>query len=172
MDILISFVYFDYKAQQVQAIEDVIACLLKQVLTKFDDCNVPPELVTFYDHHALKGKRLDESILLQLLTTHSKKFSTVYAVFDALDECNESYQSKLFTLFGTLQQSGLYRLLGSFRPHLSKFQKVLGDPQILELRADESDLEKYAAMRLEEKGNKISKLREECVQLMKRVDGM
>jgi hypothetical protein len=172
MDVLISFVYFDHKSQQVQAPEDVIACLLKQVLTKFDDVHVPPELVTSYDHHVSKGKRFDQSTLLQFLTTYSKKFSTVYAVFDALDECSESYQSKLFTLFGTLQQSGYYRLLGSFRPHLSKFQKVLGNPQILEVRADELDLEKYVGMRLEEKGNKISKLREECVQLAKGVDGM
>ena len=160
--------YFYYKAEQVQTTEDVIACLLKQVLTKFGD--VPPEIVTLYDDNVSKGNRLDQTTLLQLLTTQSKKFSTVYAVFDALDECSELYQKALFTLFGTLQQSG-YRLLGSFRPHLNKFQKVLSDPQILAVRADESDLEKYAGMRLEEKGNKSSELKNKCVELMKKVDG-
>jgi len=166
-NILTSFVYFDHK--RVQATADVIACLLKQVLTRLDD--VPPALVTSYDDHASKGKRLDQSTLLQLLTTHSKKFSTVYAIFDALDECSESYQSDLVTLFGTLQLSG-YRLLGSFRPHLSTFQKVLSNSQILEVRANESDLNKYVAARLKEKGNKISELEDKCGQLAKGVDGL
>jgi hypothetical protein len=169
---LTSFVYFDYKGQHTQATADVIACLLKQVLTRFDD--VPPEIVTFYDCHASKGERPNhddhQSALLQFLTNHSKKF-TVYAVFDALDECDELYQSELFTLFGTLQQSG-YRLLGSFRPHLGHFQKVLGNPQILEVRANELDLAKYAATRLKEKGNKIPELEDQCLQLTKGVDGM
>jgi hypothetical protein len=163
-------VIFDSNAYQIQAAEHVIACLLKQALTNFGD--VPPELVDFHDGYASKGKRLDQTTLLQYLTTCSEKFSTVYAVFDALDEYSESCQTTLFKLFGTLQQSG-YRLLVSFRPHLSKlFQNVLSDPQILEVRADELDLEKYVAVRLEEKGNKISELKDRCLQLTKGLDGV
>jgi hypothetical protein len=63
------------------------------------------------------------------------------------------------------------KILGSFRPHLSCVQG-LSSPQILEVRANESDLKKYVAARLKEKGNKIPELEDQCLQLTKGVDGM
>lgn len=112
----------------------------------------------------------DQDTLNQLLMSCSKTFSAVYAVFDVLDECNDSHQNEVSVLFVKLHQSA-YRLLISFRPHLKKLRETMGhDIQIVEVSAKTSDLN-YVTERLELRGNKSSKLKEECTRLVKDVQG-
>lgn len=143
--------YFDYKAQQTQTPIDIVTGLLKQLLTQLAD--IPEELECLYDECTRADKKPDQSTLTQLLASVSQKFSTVYMIFDALDECSDSHQKDMSGLFAQLQQSS-HRLLISFRSHLNKLGSTLFDIRIFQISANESDLKQYVTSRLEEKGNK------------------
>lgn len=122
----------------------------------------------FYNQYACNERRRDYTTLAQLLSWCSQQFSTVYAVFDAVDECHEAYHPEIIELFGQLEKFGL-KLLISGRPGfpLTKLQNTLRNSKSLDVRANESDLENYVASRVEN-----GKLRVNALKLIKKVDGM
>ena len=109
--------------------------------------------------------------LIHLIDLCSRKFSSRYAVFDALDECRDACQMEVLRLFVHLQQSG-YRLLISSRPHLHKFLCQLNDAQTLEIHVNASDLENYITTRLSKEGNISDKFKDKCLGLINDVGGM
>ena len=101
----------------------------------------------------------------------SQKFDTIYAVFDAVDECNDMHQEEILEFITQLPTS--YRILLSSRPHLiQNLRSHLIDATIMDIAADELDLQNYIVRRLAEKGNKDCNLRAQCIELAKAADGM
>lgn len=163
------YAYFDYKAQQTQSSLDVSKVLLKQLLCHDHSNTVPPELESLYDKSIGSGSSPDIDVICELLTSFSKDYS-MYAVFDALDECSEWNRKDMLSLFTTLQKSG-FRLLVSTRVHLN-IQEQLTDSIILNITADMSDLRNFISVRLDEEGTISPKLRDKCLELTSRAEGM
>jgi len=161
------YIYFDYNAQKIQTSVNILTNLIRQL----SQSDISPELEALYDQSMRDHIRPDENTFRQLLTSCSQKFSSVYAVFDALDECSESYQKEMLALFTHLQNSA-YRLLISFRPHLYELRDKLESTQTLDVSAKDSDLRGYITTRLERKGNRSAHLKDRCTELAKNVDGM
>src|SRR5208282_809080 len=67
------YVYFDYKTQDTQTRYHIIATILKQLLSYFD--NIPPEIELLYDEFIRKKKKLEISKLTQLLKSYSQNIS-------------------------------------------------------------------------------------------------
>jgi NACHT domain len=158
--------YFDYKSQQSQTVVDIAINLLKQLLSRLD--NIPNELDSLY----CANTRPDLPACKRLLTLCSKQFGTIFAVFDAIDECCDSYRKELLALFAHLLQSGC-KLLISSRPHLLRnLRDQLSSARTIEVYANESDLRNYITVRLREKGNKDTNLEVKCLELATGVYGM
>jgi hypothetical protein len=161
------FFYFDYKAQKSQTPTDVAGCLLKQLFyyTKYEFT----ELEKAYDSQG--GRRPDLTLLLSLLKSYSHvRNGSTYVVFDALDECDESYQNDILTLFASLQKSH-YKLLISTRPHLQNFSERLTNAKSITIYAHQNDLQNYILHRLtSERSN--PKLKAKCLELADQVKGM
>lgn len=168
-NVAVVFVYFDYKAQQSQTAIDVRTNLLKQLLSHFED--IPAQLEAIYEGSARGNSRPDQLIVTQLLRSCSRRYTSVFAVFDALDECNESHQTEILKLFADLQGFG-YRLCISFRPHSKRLLNTPYDSKTIEISADQSDLTNYVLTRLKQKKNQSGELKDRCLQLVKGVDGM
>jgi hypothetical protein len=109
----------------------------------------------------------------RLLKEYRKGFTSVYAVFDAFDECGDQNQTDLLALFEHLKNSG-YKLLISGRPHTpGKLQSQLTSTCTLEIRAHLSDLQHYVNKRmLEQKIDRNSPLKKKFLELVKHVDGL
>ena len=170
-NVKVVYVYFDYKAERTQTTIDVVRSLLKQLLSQFD--NLPPELeplYTLYGKSIRTSTRPDITICIRLLASCSQ-ISSIYAVFDAIDECSDVYQKEVLELFAHLQKSG-YRLLISSRPHLYKLLHQLSDTETLEICANEADLRNYITTRLNEEGNVSEKFKAKCLELINNVGGM
>jgi hypothetical protein len=164
------YVYFDYKTQDTQTRYHIVATILMQLLS-FSD-NIPPEIELLYNEFVRKKKKLEISKLTQLLTSYSQNVSSIYAVFDALDECNNDHLSEILGLLAHLQQLG-YRLLVSSRLHLQQLlQDNLTNTHNFEISANELDLKNYIITRLNQRGNKNNELTEKCLGLTKDVQGM
>jgi hypothetical protein len=145
--------------------------LLKQLIYPSDEIAYEIEQLHF------KGEKPDMTTCKQLLTFYAKKRESVFAIFDALDAYGHDSRkeiTELFELFSHLQVNRC-RLLMSSRPHWrsqAELQEPLDDTQILEIKAEESDLENYIRSRLKQIGNRNSKLELECLRLINRLNGM
>lgn len=165
-NVKILHLYLDYKSQQTQTALNIGLKLLTQLLSGLND--IPEELESLYS----RGVRPDLTVCKRLLTSLAHKVPKIFAVLDAIDECRDSHQSEILGLLKHLQQSG-YRLLISSRPHLlQNLRDQLKDPEIMDIYADESDLENYIKTRLHENGNKDQTLERKCLELAGTVHGM
>jgi hypothetical protein len=162
------YIYFDYKSQQTQTGIDVLKGLLKQLLCQSQ--KVPPEVESLYTKSILEDTAPAISAFVPVLSSCSKDFACVYAVFDALDECSEAQQEEILSVLGHLQQFG-YRFLISSRLHFRKLQKWLSDIRTLEISANDADLDNYVTVRLQQEGSSDI-LKAKCLQLMRNVKGM
>jgi Cdc6-like AAA superfamily ATPase len=144
--------------------------LLKQLICPTD------EIADEIEQLHVRGEKPDIMTCKQLLTFYSKKRESVFAIFDALDARGHESRKEivqLFDLFSHLQLNRC-RLLISSRPHWRSqdLQNPLSEIQILEVKAEASDLENYIRARLKQVGNRNAKLESECLQLINRMNGM
>jgi hypothetical protein len=155
-------VYFDYNSQDTQNAVNLAKSLLNQLLSD-PDIPVPEKIETLYNER----KQLDKTILFEVLASCSQQFSTVYTIFDAVDESKEAYHLELLDLFVHLQNLR-YKIVISGRPGspLNKIQSKL-DSKVIEIRANSNDLESYVCARVQE-----GLLRKLCIKLIPKADGM
>jgi len=115
----------------------------------------------------MNGSNLTRLYFLEVLASCSQQFSTVYTIFDAVDESKEAYHSELLDLFVHLQNLR-YKIVISGRPGspLNKIQSKL-DCKVIEIRANANDLESYMYARVQQ-----GLVRKLCVKLIPNVDGM
>jgi hypothetical protein len=158
-------IYFDYNFRQTQTGIDVIGNILKQLLSQVD--NIPPEVECLYDESIRTGTKPNITTLSQLLTMCSQKLS-IFAVFDAVDECIDAFQEELFFLFADLQKIG-YKLLISTRPHID-LRNSLSHSRDFIISANESDLQNYVLTRLKNERN--DNLKAKCLELVQGAQGM
>lgn len=165
------YIYFDYTIHRTQTAAHVTTSLLKQLLSQCDQLPAGLDsLYALYDESLRTSTRPDLSTFTQLLILCAQEFS-IYAVFDAMDECNEDYQADIISLFIDLQKSSC-KLLISSRPHLRNLLFEIKCTRLLEVCAEESDLRAYILTRLEQKRNRCVELKHRSLQLAKSADGM
>lgn len=142
-------------------------CLVKQLF--YHTKSEFSQLEKIYDSQS--SRQPDLTLLLSLLKSYPWTHNaSIYAVFDALDECSESYQNDILSLLVQLQKSR-YKLLVSTRPHLQNFSKRFTNAQSVTVYAHQSDLQNYIRTRLiQERTN--SKIETKCLELAHQVKGM
>lgn len=165
-DANVIYIYFDYKSQTKQTEVDIVSALLKQVLCRITD--IPADIQSFYNDSVVANKK-PMNDLIRFLTLHSK--SRTYAVFDALDECDDKYQQGMLSLFGMLEKTG-FKLLISMRPHMKVDSDYLISVDTVTIEANVTDLENYVIVFLEQKKNKNNELKRRCLELVKEAEGM
>jgi hypothetical protein len=131
--------------------------------------DIPSDLESRYDASKTPPGPSDFD---KLLEEYRKKFTFVYVVFDAFDECSDENEHGMLALFKHLEKSG-YRLLISGRPQTpGQLQRQLTKSHTLELRADLSDLQHYVNKRLRDENINHKSLKTKLLKLVKKVDGM
>jgi hypothetical protein len=84
----IACLYFNFRRQHEQKLEDQIASLLKQLLQRLS--SVPDNVKFIYNQHKDKQTRPSLDEILKTLESIITTYSRVYIVVDALDECQLS----------------------------------------------------------------------------------
>lgn len=162
------YLYFDYATPQNQTAMSVARSLLKQLVSQSGD--FPFDLESLYDNAVQHGTEPDIDTLILHLSLFAEK-NPVYAIFDAIDECDLIHIESLLEFFSELQQSA-FRLLISTRPHLQNFEDHLWGLRNLEIVADENDLKNYITIILKKEKNVNATLESKCLDLAKDVQGM
>ena len=138
----IAYIYCNFRRQDEQKINDLLASLLKQLAES--QLSLPSTVKELYDRHKTKRTRpsLEEiSRSLQAVTT---LYSRVFLIVDALDECQVSNSCRkrlLSEMFSLQANHGVNLFVTSrFIPEITtKFQGNIS----FEIRASKEDIGRY-----------------------------
>jgi len=152
----VAYLYCNYKERNNQTATNLVACVLKQLLQTRP--TVADDAVTLYQKHLSKKTRpcLDE--LNCLLQSEVRRFSRVFVVIDALDECTECEATILLHELRKLLSH--IRLLVLSR-HVKYIERELHQEAYLEIFAHDEDIERYAKARIQEQSKLIRHLKAE-----------
>jgi hypothetical protein len=138
----IAYIYFNFRRQEEQKAEELLANLLKQLA----QCgsSLPDSMESLYDKH--KGKHTRPSIneISKAIQSLSAIYSRVFIIVDALDECQASNGCRarfLSEIFSLQEECGVNLLVTSrFIPDITeRFKQAI----TLKIRASDEDVRRY-----------------------------
>lgn len=134
----LAFMYCNYKERDSQTFGNIIANLLQQLV----QCHksIPEEVHALYTKSCQRNIRPDEEEFFSVFQSVIAKFSRVYIVIDALDECKQHTRSKLIEKL--LQLPVKLHLICTSR-HLGDIQETFAEASHLEIRASDADITRY-----------------------------
>ncbi|KAL8724912.1 MAG: hypothetical protein Q9181_006621, partial [Wetmoreana brouardii] len=143
-NVAVAHVYFDYREQQQQSIEQMTASLLKQ--TASAQIALPAAVAEL--HQRLNNQRRvpPQHDLMHALISTCKEFDKVYFVIDALDECDLKQRKGFLRLLDDLR--GCSAIFVTSRPYDDIMKAAKSSPQI-EIKAHSSDLRRYILQEIE-----------------------
>jgi hypothetical protein len=141
-DIGIAYLYCNFRRQDEQKADSLLANLLKQLSQ--ERATLPDSVMALYEKHKIKRTRplFDEiSKTLQSVTT---MFSRVFIIIDALDECQmtDGCRTRLLTEIFLAQAKSSANIFATsrFLPEVTeRFEESIS----LEIRASEEDVRRY-----------------------------
>ena len=150
--IAIGFVYFDYRDQGSQSLENAVASLLRQVVSQ--KSVLPPPLEELYKELGKQKRKPQIQDLEHILLHICQDFDQVFIPIDALDECDEAMRRKHFLPFlAALQKIPSIRLFVTSRPYPEDIRKALDPAPQIHVQASDADLRMYLRKKIEESGS-------------------
>jgi len=146
--VAIACVYFNHKENFAPV--DILGSLIKHLVQR--RARVSDEIRDLYNRHLQRETRPTFTELSEQLQTESRKFSTVFIVLDALDECPESQQTRAKVL-SILRELQTMRLMVTGRPHILDMTQTFEGAVRLDICASDSDIEKYVEGQMEMQTN-------------------
>lgn len=141
--VIIAYIYCNFRRQQEQKPTDLLASLLKQLVQ--EQLFMPENVKSLYERHRDKRTRPSFDEISKALHSIVADYSRVFIIIDALDECQVSdggRQQFLAELFDLQARTGTSLLATSrFIPEIVK--KFEGRSRLLEIRANDDDLQRY-----------------------------
>jgi hypothetical protein len=172
----IAYVYCDFRRQQEQTPENLLASLLKQLV---QEQPAPPESVkTIYERHKEKrtgGPSFEETS--KALQSVVADYSKVFIIIDALDECqvSDGGRRRLLSEIINVQAKTGASLFATSR-FIPEIMKELEGSVSLEIRASDEDVQRYLDGRMLELPSFVVRshdLQKEIkTEITKAVDGM
>ena len=139
----VAYIFCNYKAQLEQTPVNLIASLLKQLSQ--GKGAVPEELKSFYQRCIKKGTKATLEEMVQMLHAELSRFSQVFVVIDALDECSDL--KILLDHIHVIQALPIVNLMVTSR-HVPSITDRFSNAIHLEIRAYRLDIERYVASQI------------------------
>lgn len=169
------YVYCNYKAKEEQDISSLLAAMAKQLVQARPSAAEPVERL--HMQHANRGTKPSPDEIFSVLQEVVAKYSTVYIVVDALDECrdNDGTRRQFLARLRELQAGQDIRLIATSRfiPEIEvKFRTAIR----LEVRASNEDVRRFVVGQMYrlpkciQRDPALQKIVEE--EIPERVDGM
>ncbi|KAL5371349.1 hypothetical protein DPSP01_014323 [Paraphaeosphaeria sporulosa] len=139
----VAYVYCNYKAQE-QDTSSMLAAIVKQLVQSRPSTAEP--VARLHKQHADRGTKPSLEEIYGALREVVTKYSTVYVIIDALDECQDSdgARSQLLARLKDLQVGYDVRIMATARfiPEIeAEFQTAMK----LEIQASDEDVRRYVA---------------------------
>lgn len=141
-DMGILYLYCNYRRKLEQTVLNLLGSLIQQMAQQ--RAGISPELEALYEKHVDRKSKPDLDEMVAILRSEAARFSKVFIVVDALDECTNSHGSQDI-LVGSLQNlcsntNSNLLVTSRFLPGVTcKFE----DCCELEIRAEAEDVKSY-----------------------------
>ncbi|KAF7507240.1 hypothetical protein GJ744_010798 [Endocarpon pusillum] len=138
----IAYIFFNFRWKDEQKADVLLASLLKQLARR--QSSLPGSVQALYNKHRAEKTRPSLDEILGALHNMCTKYSRIFIIVDALDECQISYDCRTRFL------SEIFRLQANCRLNLFATSRLI--PEIrdmfegkstLEIRASEEDIRRY-----------------------------
>jgi Cdc6-like AAA superfamily ATPase len=139
-DVGIAYIYCNFRRQNEQNINDLLASLLKQ-LAMFRS-SLGDDIKALYRRHLTRKTRPSLDELSEALQSAVRSYSRVFVVVDALDECEVKDRSKLLTELCQLQADHEINILATSR-FIPNITENFSGSLTLEIRATKPDVRSY-----------------------------
>ncbi|KAI0883149.1 ankyrin repeat protein [Annulohypoxylon maeteangense] len=140
--ISVAYIYFNFKREDQQRINDLLRSLMKQLLRKLS--SLPDFIKVLHEEVTKDGIPLPLDGISENLQLVIALYSHVYIVIDALDECQTSdgCRSKLISQISKLQNSIGANFFVTSR-HIPDIEQHFRESITQEIRASNDDVRKY-----------------------------
>lgn len=169
----IAYIYCNYRRQDEQRINDLLSSLLKQLAE--NQSSLPGSVKDLYDMHKPRRTRPSLNELSRVLQSVAAKYSKVFLIVDALDECRASDNCRMMFLseLFDLQRKCATNIFATTRliPEITgRFNGAVS----LEIRAHDEDVRRYLEGRILQSGSKFLETYQEEIkgEITRAVDGM
>ncbi|KAI5462028.1 putative ankyrin repeat protein [Mariannaea sp. PMI_226] len=156
LNVGIAYIYCNFKRQEQQKVDDLLASLLKQLVGT--SLTLPSSVVSLHNRHKARRTRPSLEEILDTLHSVLANYSRVFIVVDALDEYDnaDGCRSRFLSQLLDLQAKTGTNLFTTSR-YLPEIQKILEGSILLEIRAKSSDVCKYLQQHMSELPSCVSK---------------
>ena len=143
----IAYIYCNFRQQETQKAEDLLASLLKQLSQKWS--SLPDCVKALHDRHQTERTRPLTDEITKTLHSVAAMYSQVFIVVDALDECKESYdcRSKILTEIFSLKVQFGANFFATSR-FVANIEEKFKESLSLEIRASDYDVRVYLDRRM------------------------
>ena len=136
----IAYLYCNFRRQDEQKLDDLLASLLKQL----SGCqpSLPSDVKDLYNQHRNKQSRPSQYELLRAIQSVVSLYSRVFLIIDALDEASQGCRTIFLSEIFGIQASCRVNIFATSRliPQITeKFQSSIS----LEIRASNTDIARY-----------------------------
>ncbi|CZR52360.1 related to 2-5A-dependent ribonuclease [Phialocephala subalpina] len=141
-DIGIAYLYCNFRRQDEQKADDLLASLLKQLSQ--EKASLPDSVKALYEKHKDKRTRPSFDEISKTFQSVTAMFSKVFIVIDALDECRTTNgcRERLLTEIFLAQAKSRANVFATSRVLTEVTEKFEGSIS-LEIRANEEDVRRY-----------------------------
>lgn len=171
----VAYLYCNFRSQDEQKIDDLLASLLKQLA--HGQSPLSRTVKELYSRHEKKRSRPSWEEISKALQSAAKSYSRVFILVDALDECQAASgcQMRFLSEIFTLQEKCKVNIFATSR-FIPEITRRFEGSVILKIRASVEDVRKYLEGHMFRLPNFVScnaELREEIkVRIAQSVDGM
>jgi Cdc6-like AAA superfamily ATPase len=143
----VAYVYCNYKAQEEQDASSMLAAIVKQLVRARPSAAEPVERL--HKEHADRGTKPSLEEIFGTLREVVAKYSVVYIVVDALDECRDSdgTRSQFLAKLRELQAGKDIRLIATSR-FIPEVEVEFRTAVRLEVRASNEDVRRFVASQM------------------------
>ncbi|KAH7345940.1 hypothetical protein BKA66DRAFT_325499 [Pyrenochaeta sp. MPI-SDFR-AT-0127] len=140
----VAYVYCNYKAREEQDASQMLAAILKQLVQAQPSLVEPVEQL--HEKHAGKGTRPSPGEVFSVLRDVIARYSTVYIIVDALDECQDSNGTRrqFLAKLRDLQAVRDVRLMATSR-FIPEIVDAFNEVPKLEVQASKEDVKRFVA---------------------------
>jgi hypothetical protein len=145
-EIGIACIYCNYKEKVAQTPVNLVASLLRQLVQEHSPLS--NDVKDLYGECIKRGTRPALSEISRILQSEITKYSKVFVVLDALDECSESDRTRELFLTQIRRLVPNISLLVTSRD-IANIEREFHEAARLEIRASDEDIRSYLKSRIE-----------------------